>query len=192
MKKGKNNFMKIRRLSHELVFSLLISANIFTKRNSRVFITHLESIITPTQNWLYFLSAFSFSYFPSFLPPEENTKFSNGGKIMFVKWMLWNGIKTINSVFEINSNMKSWERKENSQRKKKEAHNFLSLFSCMMVPQLSNYSNVHRHHQQRLYVCMMFFNVGEWEVGNGRRKSEGWKTYYTLRIYCYTHCRWNN
>lgn len=65
--KGKNNFMKIRRLSHELVFSLLISANIFTKRNSRVFIAHLESIITPTHKLIVFPFRFSFAIFAIFL-----------------------------------------------------------------------------------------------------------------------------
>lgn len=72
MKEGKNNFMKIRRLSQELVFSLLISANIFVKQNSRVFITHLESIITPTQT-----DCVSFPHFPLaiFLSPQETPTF---------------------------------------------------------------------------------------------------------------------
>lgn len=62
------------------------------------------------------------------------------------------------------------ERKIHSA--KKEAHNFLSLFSCMMVPQLSNYSNVHRHHQQRSYVYMMFFNVWNGNLGTVGRNGE--------------------
>lgn len=44
----KNNFVKIRRLSRWIGFFIVHHEKISTKQNSRVFITHLKSIIIPT------------------------------------------------------------------------------------------------------------------------------------------------